>query len=131
MANEPGRRGSTGLPCGQRPWTSFLAGAERIVAAGFQAYFHPERNKLLFIQAAVAPHQPCVPEVVFLHVHPRRASDLPAWQRQYGMAVYDFDFRQAGFVSAGRCAVAVQLPDYAISHVNIGTPGRRPHTWIF
>ena len=60
-----------------------------------------------------------------------RASDLPAWQRQYGMAVYDFDCRQAGFVSAGRCAVGVQLPYYAISHVNIGTPGRRPHTWIF
>lgn len=107
----------------------FLAGADQIVAAGYQGYVSQEQNKLVFIQASGEQAQRCAPELVFLHIHPRRIDDLPAWQRQYGFANYDFDFGEAGFVSAGRCAVVVQLPDYAISHAKTGTPGSSEHTW--
>ena len=107
----------------------FLAGTDQIVAAGYQGYLSQEQNKLVFIQASGEQAQQCAPELVFLHIHPRRIEDLPAWQRQYGFANYDFDFGEAGFVTAGRCAVVVQLPDYAISHAKTGTPGRSEHTW--
>lgn len=118
-----------GLALRQKGIDEFLAGADQIVAADYQGFANQEQNKLVFIQASSETAQRCMPEPVFLHIYPRRVDDLPAYRRQYGFANYDFDFGEAGFVSAGRCAVAVQLPDYAIRHVKTGTPGRSEHTW--
>ena len=114
-----------------RPQTvqEFLDGAEHIVHADYDVYVDESRDKLLYAESIASAAQACPAAYVSLHVHPRRPADLPEWQRQYGFANLDFELGQVGFVSQGRCVAAVPLPDFEISHLNIGKSGAGHWTW--
>ena len=112
----------------------FLPAAALILrTAAWDVYHHEGEGKLLYVRegraAGAEESAGCAAAPVFVHVHPQRVGDLPAWRRQYGFANRDFDFGAVGFVSAGRCFATVQLPTWDVSHVVTGAPGGGPHTW--
>lgn len=106
----------------------FIAAAEPIVHADFDVYVNESENKLLYV-APLAGRASCAPTNVWLHVYPRRLSDLPQWQREYGFANQDFDLEKVGFVSGGRCLAAVRLPGFDLGHLRIGELGTAGTTW--
>ena len=112
----------------------FLGGAVRIVdGEEWDVYHHEHERKLLYVRDGdangVEKSAGCAAAPVFLHVHPRRAGDLPEWQQQPGFANFDFDLWEVGFVSAGRCFAAVPLPAYEVSHLVTGVPGASEYAW--
>ena len=112
----------------------FLPAAVRVLrTAAWDVYYHEDERKLLYVREGRADGAEssagCAAEPVFLHVHPQRVGDLPAWQRQYGFASYGFDFGMVGFAAADRCFVAVQLPAWEVSHLVTGVAGGSPHVW--
>ena len=114
----------------------FLAASARVLSTdGWDVYHHEDERKLLFVREGHgnAPGSEalagCAAGQVFVHVHPRRVEDLPAWHRQHGFSNHDFDYGETGFVAGGRCLHAVALPDWDVSHVVAGAYGGSPHTW--
>ena len=114
----------------------FLAASARILSTeGWDVYHHEHERKLLFVreghgnERGLERQAGCAAGQVFLHAHPRRVEDLPAWQQQYGFSNHDFDFGETGFVSSDRCLHAVVLPDWEVSHLVAGAYGGSPHTW--
>ena len=112
----------------------FLAAATPIVrTAEWVLYHHSEERKLLYVlerpAAGSERARGCGPAPFFLHFHPQRVGDLPAWRQPHGFANHDFDFGEVGFVAAGRCFAAVRLPAWQVSGLVTGGPGGRPHTW--
>ena len=114
----------------------FLAASARILRTeAWDVYHHEDERKLLFVREGHG-NEPrleapagCAAGRVFVHVHPRRVEDLPAWQRQHGFSNHDFDYGETGFVAGGRCLHAVALPPWDVSHVVAGAYGGSPHTW--
>ncbi len=56
----------------------------------------------------------------FLHIVPKRVSDLPEARRELGWDNLDFRFFLNGARFDGRCAARVALPDYPIASVRTG-----------
>ena len=111
----------------------FLAVAEPIVrAAAWNVFRHEGARKLLFVREggmAAEDSAGCDALPVFLQFHPKRVGDLPTWQQARAYASYEFDFGEVGFSSAGRCFAAVRLPEYSVSQLTMGSPGRGRHVW--
>ena len=114
----------------------FLAASARILSTEeWDVYHHEDERKLLFVreghgnELGLERQAGCAAAQVFVHVHPRRVEDLPAWQQQYGFSNHDFDFGETGFAWAGRCLHAVALPDWDVSHLVAGPYDGSPHTW--
>ena len=56
----------------------------------------------------------------FLHVVPEDENDLPDDRREHGFDNLDFGFDVRGVVFDGKCAAAVDLPQYAIARIVTG-----------
>ncbi len=56
----------------------------------------------------------------FLHLRPAAAADLPAHRREHGFDSLDFEFRNRGLASDGRCRAEVPLPAYEIASIRTG-----------
>ena len=96
----------------------FLAGADLLVRADYDIHLNRKRNVLAYVKSPCSP--PATAGVVFLHIHPERAADLPAPRQQYGFDNYDFHLWQAARLGDGRCWALVPLPNYEISRLNTG-----------
>ena len=112
----------------------FLAQAVRIVrAAEWDVYHHADDRKLLYVRkggvAEAERAAGCDAAPVFVHAHPLRVGDLPAWQRRAGFTSHGFDFGEQGFVAGGRCLAVVPLPKYELSRVATGGPDGDRHIW--
>lgn len=59
----------------------------------------------------------------FLHLTPASAADLPAHRREHGFDRRDFEFREHGLVTEGRCQVEVPLPSYDVAGIRTGQYG--------
>ena len=55
-----------------------------------------------------------------LHWYPVDVADLPKFRKPHGYGVIDFDFAEYGRRIDGQCALAVPLPDYAITGIRTG-----------
>ena len=67
----------------------------------------------------------------FLHVAPEDVADLPAPQRQAGIANLDFVFAEWGANLVGGCVAIAPLPEYPIKSISTGVKGKAgaSHKW--
>ena len=56
----------------------------------------------------------------FLHIYPADVADLPDHHRRIGLNNLDFDFRNYGFLTDGRCIIRRSLPNYPIERIHTG-----------
>ena len=127
------RTGQTGAFDPVSPWEStFLftdpdvyrtayeraASREPEVRAVFDLRLDEQRRTLTYTR------EPCVSSDVelpfFLHVEPKRLSDLPEERRSLGFDTRGFDFRLRGILFDGKCFAQIPLPDYAVAGVRTG-----------
>ena len=56
----------------------------------------------------------------FLHIVPKKASDLPEARREAGFDNLDFDFFLNGAIFDAKCAAVVPMPEYPVARVRTG-----------
>ena len=109
----------------RKPPGSIKREGELIVRSNFDVYLR--EGRLVYVK------EPCTPSDVetrfFLHVTPADADDLPEDRRQYGFANLDFTFPSHGAVLDGKCAAAIDIPQYDIRRIATGQFDQSGERW--
>ena len=122
----------------RREFSDLVAGAEPVIdsiyrvrhvddmliyeSAAPEVYYHVSRvgNALVYSReggcgsaAEPEPH-------FFLHVYPVDDNDLESRRNRTGFDNLDFDLHERGIVSAGRCTMRIDLPEYDVAWIRTG-----------
>ena len=95
-----------------------LRDARPVIRADFDVYLDENANKLIYIKETCSGND--LAPRFFLHVVPENNADLPRRRRPHAFDNLNFDFDEYGFETAGLCAAARDLPDYAIAEIETG-----------
>ena len=99
-------------------------GAPIVAAAYWQVYFRG--GHLTYVSPECANQD----AVFFLHFVAGNATDLRAYQREYGYANADFEFRHFGItLNDGTCIIERPLPDYDIAAIRTGQYTEAGRIW--
>ena len=103
----------------ERRWAEAAVGASGEPVARSVFDVHKADRALVYVK------EPCLPadtdDRFFLHITPKRVSDLPEERSGYGFDNLDFAFfPERGVLFDGRCAARAPLPDYPIASARTG-----------
>ena len=87
-----------------------------IIRSDFDVYLNDRR--LIYINDRCSA--PALGNTFFLAVFPLDDADIPKSRRPHGFDNLDFDFADYGFVSAERCFIVRELPEYPVERIHTG-----------